>query len=251
MMNIFYKLLVLLCFTSALEADKITIFAASDLKYALDNVKKEFLSQNPKNEVDIIYGSSGKGMHQIQNGAPYDIFFSANMEFTERMYKDGDIVTQPKLYAIGRIVLWSKHKNFNSKDGFNNLKASWVQKIAIASPMHAPYGEKAKQSLEALGIYENVKDKLVLGENISQTTTFVASQSADIGIIALSLALAPAIANSEFNKYYLIDNKLHKPLEQGYGITKYGSKSPLAKKFYDFMETTKVQNLMNSYGFTR
>lgn len=234
---------------TGLFAEKITFFAASDLRYALTEITEKFLKQNPKDEVEMIFGSSGKGMHQIENGAPYDIFFSANMGFVEKLHKQGDVTTAPKLYAVGRIVIWSKNKNFNPELGFENLKAPWVQKIAIANPSHAPYGEKAKQALENIGIYEEVASKLVLGENISQTAGFIASQSADIGVIALSLALAPSIAETEHNRYYLIDSKLHQPLEQGYGITKIGGTKPLSHKFYDFMQTKKVNEIMNKYGF--
>lgn len=235
--------------STTLNADKITIFAASDLKFALDSVRDEFLKKNPNSEIEMIYGSSGKGMHQIQNGAPYHLFFSANMEFVTKMYKDGDIVTEPKMYALGRLVLWSKHKDFRPEAGFENLKEPWVRKIAIANPTHAPYGEKAKQSLEQLGFYEKLQHKLVLGENISQTAGFISSGAADIGIIALSLALAPNIAESSQKGYFLIDAQLHAPLLQGYGITKKGQNSAEAQKFYDFMQTKEAKEMMEKYGF--
>lgn len=243
-------LMLVLGLSGNLWADKITVFAASDLKFALDDVKKEFLKANPKDELEMIYGSSGKGMTQIANGAPYDIFFSANMEFVQNLYKDGDITTKPKMYAIGRVAIWSKHPKFEPKKGFDNMKAHWVQKIAIANPAHAPYGEKAKQSMESIGIYKDVESNLVLGENISQTAGFISSGAADVGIIALSLALAPTIANTPYNKYYLVDSKLHKPLIQGYGITKVGGTKPLSKKFYDFMETKSADTIMKKYGFS-
>lgn len=249
MKRIIGGLILVLSLNGTLWADKITIFAASDLKFALDDVKAEFLKDNPKDEIETIYGSSGKGMHQIENGAPFDIFFSANMDFVEKLYQKGDISTKPKMYALGRVVIWSKHKNFDVSKGFDNLKAPWVQKIAIANPGHAPYGEKAKQSLESIGIYNDIESKLVLGENISQTAGFISSEAADIGVIALSLALAPTIANTEFNKYYLIDKKLHEPLNQGYGITKVGSTKSLSQKFYDFMENPKADAIMKKYGF--
>lgn len=238
-----------LSLSTASFADKITVFAASDLRFALDDIKKEFLNENKNDEIEMIYGSSGKGMHQIENGAPYDIFFSANMDFVEKLYNQGDVTSKPKMYALGRVVIWSKHDNFNISKGFENLKESWVKKIAIANPSHAPYGEKAKQAMETLNIYDEVKSKLVLGENISQAASFVESGAADIGIIALSLALAPNIANTKYNQYYLIDDKLHKPLEQGYGMTKYGSKKELSQKFYDFIETSKANEIMKKYGF--
>jgi len=246
----FKKLLLtsmLLC--TMLLADKITVFAASDLKFALDGVKNLFLQQNQKDQIEIIYGSSGKGMRQIENGAPYHLFFSADMDFVEQLYAKGDVATKPKPYAVGRIVIWSRHKNFEPELGFENLKASWVQKIAIANPIHAPYGEKAKQAMQKAGIYDDIKPKLVIGENISQATGFVTSGAADAGIIALSLVRAPAIANSDHNAYYLIDDRLHDPLTQGYGITKTGSSLPLARKFYDFMETKEADAIMKKYGF--
>lgn len=242
-------LVLILGLNSVLCADKITVFAAADLRFALDEVKSEFLKQNPKDELEMIYGSSGKGLYQIENGAPYDIYFSANMEFVQKLYKQGDVTTKPKLYAIGRVVIWSKHKEFNPELGFLNFTQDWVQKIAIANPMHAPYGEKAKQALESMKMYKSIEPKLVLGENISQTAGFIASQTADIGVIALSLALAPTISQTEYKAYYLIDAKLHEPLIQGYAITKVGSTKPLSKTFYDFMETKDANSIMKKYGF--
>ena len=243
------SLCLLLSLTLDLFAQKITVFAASDLKFALDSIKEEFLKEYPKERVEMIYGSSGKGMRQIENGAPYDIFFSANMAFVEKLYKQGDITTKPKLYAIGRVVIWSKHKEFDAKIGFENLEKPWVKKIAIANPAHAPYGEKAKQALESLHLYEKINSKLVLGENISQTAGFIASGAADVGIIALSLALAPTIARSQHKSHYLIQSNLHEPLIQGYGITKVGSQKALSKEFYDFMRTKKATAIMKRYGF--
>ena len=241
----------LIIFCSSIFADKITIFAASDLKFALDDIRKEFLKEYKNNEIEMIYGSSGKGMHQIENGAPFDIFFSANMGFIEKLYKQGDVTSKPKMYALGRIVIWSNNKSFDSSKGFENLKEPWVKKIAIANPTHAPYGEKAKQAMESLNIYNTLKSKFVLGENISQTAAFIESGAADVGVIALSLVLAPNIANDKFNSYYLIDDKLHEPLEQGYGITKIGSKKELSQKFYDFMETSNANEIMKKYGFMK
>lgn len=249
MKKIVLFIVVIFTINTQLYAQKITIFAAADLRFALNEVKAEFLKANPNDDLEMIYGSSGKGMHQIENGAPYDIFFSANEEFVEKLYEEKHITTKPKLYAIGRIVLWSKHPNFDAAKEFDNLKEPWVKKIAIANPAHAPYGEKAKQALESIGIYEEVMSKLVLGENISHTAGFIESGAADIGVIALSLALAPAIAESKHNRYYLIDAKLHKSLKQGYGITKIGSTKPLSRKFYDFMQTKKANEIMNKYGF--
>lgn len=250
MKKLIIGVILVLTFNNNLLAQKITIFAASDLRFALDEVKAKFLKKYPKNEVETIYGSSGKGMQQIQNGAPYDIYFSANEEYVTKLYKNKDVATKPLLYAKGRIVIWSTNPNFDSKKGFKNFKASWVKRIAIANPSHAPYGEKAKQAMENIGIYKQIKSKLVLGENISQTTQFVQSGAADIGIIAYSLALSPTILKSKYPNYYIIDSKLHQPLLQGYAITSIGIKKTLSKKFYQFIRTKEAKTIMKSYGFT-
>jgi molybdate transport system substrate-binding protein len=239
-----------LILSSSLWADSIKVFAAADMKYALDSVKTEFLKSRTKDEIEIIYGSSGKGKHQIENGSPVDIYFSANTDFVQKLYNQGDVVTKPKLYAIGRVVIWSTHENFKPEDGFKNLTAPWVSKIAIANPSHAPYGEKAQQALESMKIYDDVKSKFVMGENISQTAGFISSGASEVGIIALSLALAPSIKDSKYNNYYLIDKDLHKPLEQGYGITKHGKESKLAKEFYDYIDSKEAKIILKKYGFT-
>ncbi len=235
---------------SSLQAGELTVFAASDLKFALDTIKADFLKIHPNDSIRMIYGSSGKGKVQVANGAPYDLYFSANMDYVQALYKHGDIVTEPKLYAIGRLVIWSMHDAFNASKGFENLTAPWVEKVAIANPTHAPYGEKAKQALVSKHLYAKLKPKIVLGENISQTANFIKIKAADVGIIALSLVLAPTVAKSRHAAYYLIDDSLHEPLRQGYGITKYGASNPLAKAFYDFFQTPEAQRIMKRYGFS-
>jgi len=242
-------LLALLFLITTAFAQKITIFAASDLKFALDSIKENFLNKYPKNTINIIYGSSGKGRVQIAHGAPYDLYFSANIDYVNTLYKNKKLITKPKLYAVGRLVIWSKNKNFDAKKGFQNLLEPWAKKIAIANPAHAPYGQKAKQALESVKIYKKIKSKIVLGENISQTANYINIQAADIGIIALSLVISPDIANSKYSSYYLIDNKLHKPIKQAYAITSYAKKSDLTKKFYNFFQTKESVKIMKNYGF--
>jgi len=244
-----YLILITLLFGNILWANKITIFAASDLRYALDNIKEVFIKKYPKNKINIIYGSSGKGMYQIAQNAPYDIYFSANMDYVQKLYKNGYITTKPILYAIGQIVIWSKNKHFKSTKGFDNFTQPWVNKIAIANPSHAPYGQKAKQAMDKIGIYNKIKSKIIFGENISSTTSYIDTKAVDIGIIALSLALNPHISNTKYNKYYLIPSSLYKPLKQGYGITKYGKNSELALKFYNFMQQKQAKEIMKEFGF--
>lgn len=244
-----WALKLALLFSLSLEAGEIRIFAASDLKFALDDVKSTFLLKHPRDGVEIVYGSSGKGVVQITNGAPFDLFFSANMELVRKMHASGDIVTKPLAYAKGRVVVWSRQKEFDPKLGVSNLNAAWVKKVAIANPVHAPYGQKAIEVLKSLGVYDSLSLKLVMGENISQAASFIASKNADIGIIALSLALSPTISKSEQPNFVLLDERLHTPLIQGYGITTHGSKSALAREFYEFMQSAKADEIMKKYGF--
>ena len=246
MKKIFFTLLF---FYTTLFAQKITIFAASDLKFALDTIKADFLQQHPKDTIDIIYGSSGKGRVQIERGAPYDIYFSANMDYVRSLYKKGYIITKPKLYAIGRLVIWSKNKHFKAEKGFENFTQSWVDKLTIANPTHAPYGQKARQALESKHLYKKLQNKIVFGENISQTANYINIKAVDIGIIALSLALSPKIADTPYHRYYLIDATLHKPLRQGFGITKHAKNSQLAQEFYALFSQEKVKKIMQKYGF--
>ena len=167
--------------------------------------------------------------------------------YVENLFKKGLLIEKPKLYALGRIVIWSKNKNFEKNKGFDNLKENWVSKIAIANPEHAPYGEKAKQALEKVGLYKEIEKKLVFGENISATTNMINIQAAQIGIIALSLALAPTI--EEQNNYFLIDRSFHEPLFQAYSITKYAQNNKEAKDFYKFISSDESLKILKKYGF--
>jgi molybdate transport system substrate-binding protein len=227
-------------------AEKITIAAAADLKFAMDEIAESFRKAHPGDEVDLIYGSSGKFHTQIQQGAPFDVFFSADKGFAEELKKEGLAVTEPKLYAIGRIVLWSPTRDA-SKMTLKDLDDPKLNKIAVANPAHAPYGKRAEEALRAVGLWDKLKDKIVFGENIAQTAQFVQAGAADIGVIALSLAKSPELASK--GGYALIPEKLHAPLEQAFVITKQGGENALAKAFANFMSTKEARQIMIRYGF--
>ena len=243
------KLIVVACYllvATAAHAEKIAIAAASDLKFAMDEIVVGFKNSHPDNEVEVIYGSSGKFQAQIQQEAPYDLYFSADIAYPRELAKLGLAASEVKPYAFGRIVLWS-----NSMDATKMTLASLadpkITRIAIANPEHAPYGKRAEEALRASGVWDTVQSKLVFGENIAQTAQFVQTGNAQVGILALSLAL-----NSELSTkggYFLIPDTLHAPLEQGYIITKRGADKPLAKQFADFMESEQGRNVMTKYGF--
>lgn len=243
------KLLFIACsllVATAAHAEKITIAAAADLKFAMDEIVSGFKNTHPGNEVNVIYGSSGKFHTQIQQGAPYDLYFSADIAYPRELAKIGMASSEAKPYAFGRIVLWS-----NSMDAAKMTLASLtdpkISRIAIANPKHAPYGKRAEEALRTSGLWDKLQPKLVFGENIAHSAQFVQTGNAQVGIIALSLAV-----NSELAKkggYYLIPENLHNPLEQGYVITKRGADKPLAKQFADYMGSKPARSTMTKYGF--
>lgn len=227
-------------------ADKFTIAAASDLRFALNDIIEIYRKDHPEHELEVIYGSSGKMTTQIMNGAPYDIFFSADISFPEKLKVEGFTATDPAIYAIGRIVIWSNTLDASTLRLKDLPTDPRIRRIAIAQPTHAPYGLRAQEAMQATGVWDAVQPKLVFGENIAHTAQMVESGAADAGIIALSLAKFPAMAE---HHHYLIDAKLHKPLIQGYIVTKRGGEKPGVMNFASYMETGAAHEIMKRYGF--
>ncbi|MBL8201489.1 MAG: molybdate ABC transporter substrate-binding protein [Chromatiales bacterium] len=225
------------------------IAAAADLKFAMDEIAATFRQSHPDARVEVIYGSSGNFKAQIQQGAPFDLFFSADIAFPRELREAGLAASEVRPYATGRIVLWSGQTDA-SKLTLADLTSADYRKIAIANPTHAPYGKRAEEALRASGVWGKVEPRLVYGENIAQTAQFVQSGNAQIGIIALSLALNPELAGKGgMAGYYLIPDALHEPLEQGFIITRRAAGNPLARDFADFMDSTAARATMVRYGF--
>lgn len=249
-----YKLsvILLLGIGNAIElpaqpGEKLLIAAASDLKFALDSILTIYELLYPDAEVKVTYGSSGKLFEQISNGAPFDIFFSADIEYPKKLKQNGLTGSDVRSYGTGRIVIWSK-KLDPSAAGMNTLQNSSIAKVAIANPLHAPYGKRADEALRYYGLLPSIKQKLVFGENISQTAQFVTTGAADAGIIALSLALSPAMRR-EKGSYYLIPEKSHQPLKQGFVILKRAQQNDLARYFGDFIVSSKGSDILSYFGF--
>ena len=183
--------LVLVLSAGLCSAQEIMVAAAADLQFAMQEVGARFQQESGKT-VKLIYGSSGNFAQQLQNGAPFDMFFSANLDYPRQLEAAG--LTEPGIfyqYAIGKIVVWVPNDSkLDLSSGLKTLLDSSIKKIAIANPQHAPYGKAAVAAMQKENIYDQLKDKFVLGENISQSASFVASGSADVGIVALSLALS-------------------------------------------------------------
>lgn len=239
--------LLLTLWAAATQAgESVRIVAASDLRFAMDIIIEEYEATHPDDAIEVIYGSSGRFHAQIVNGAPFDLYFSADvaypLDLVERGLVHGDMVP----YALGRLVLWSNTVDA-SELTLKDLSRSEFRRIAIANPRHAPYGVRAQEALRSVGLWDELEPRLVLGENIAHTMQLVQSGAAEIGIIALALARNPAIR--EQGGYHLIDAERHQPLEQGYIITRRAADNAAAQRFADHMGREQSRAVMREYGF--
>jgi molybdate transport system substrate-binding protein len=229
-------------------AQEVTVAAAADLQFVMQDVGARFQSESGKN-VKFIYGSSGNFAQQLQNGAPFDMFFSANLDYPKQLEAAG--LTEPGTfyqYAVGKIVVWVPNDSkLNISSGPKALLDPSIKKIAIANPQHAPYGKAAVAALQKEGIYEQLKDKFVLGENISQTASFVVSGSADVGFVALSLALSPNMKDK--GRYTEVPPADYPPIEQACVIMKSSKNKSLAAQFEKFIQSPAIKELFQKYGF--
>lgn len=220
----------------------VLVAAASDLRPAFEELATSF-TKDTGIAVTFSFGSSGQLREQIVNGAPFDVFASANSEFVDDVIDAQRANADTKtIYALGRIVLWSAASKTVPSD-ISELSTSRYTRIAIANPDHAPYGLAAKQALTTAGVWDAVSNKLVLGENISDTKMIVDSGNVDAGIIALSLAIADG------GTYVEIPETLHEPLLQSVVVTTTGAQQTAGKKWIDFMMSTTGTRIMSKYGF--
>jgi molybdenum ABC transporter, periplasmic molybdate-binding protein len=229
--------------------DNILIAAASNLRFAMHEICQDFQEENSSIQTKVSYGSSGNFFAQIKQGAPFDIFFSADTKYPELLEKDGLTAKETqKVYAVGKIVLWiPKDSKVDSDRGLQAVISSRVTKLAIANPRHAPYGRAAKESLHYYGLWEKVKGKLIYGENISQTAQFVHTGAADAGIVALSLAISPKMLQE--GRYWVIPDESHSDIEQIYVVLKKGKGKKSIRKFLEFIQGEGGGKILSRYGF--
>ena len=239
--------IVLLLALASGSAQELKVAAASDLTAALAKLSSAFEKESGI-RLNISLGSSGNFFAQIENGAPFDVFLSADVSFSRRLI-DAGFAEQGSLtlYGVGRIVLWTMKPDFEVSRGLAVLADAGVRKVAIANPDHAPYGRAAKAALEHEKLWETLQPKLVLGENIAQTLEFVQTGNADAGVVALSLVLAPKLAGKGL--YYEIPEAFHPPLEQSAVITKHGAENAGAKAFLQFLGSPEARPILERYGF--
>lgn len=222
--------------------------AAADLHSAMDEISTRFQNENSV-RVKVTYGSSGNFFQQIQNGAPFDIFFSANTDYPKKLAEAG--LTVPDTYyeyARGKIVLLARRSStLDLAQGLKVLLDSAVKKIAIADPSHAPYGQAAIAALRSQKLYDRVSMKIVTGENISQAASFVFSGAADVGIIAMSLVATP-VSQSQA-RYVEIPTDQYPPLDQACVVLKSSKQQKFSRQFESYIQSAEARKILQKYGF--
>jgi molybdate transport system substrate-binding protein len=258
--RVFLHRLVLLAFAGVMamaatavpvnaRAQDLAIAAASDLQSVLPTIAKRFEEQTGRH-VALTFGSSGNFFTQIQSGAPFDLFFSADVDYVARLEKEGRAEPGSQFrYAVGRIALWTRRDSgIDVSEGLSVLVNPRVRRVAIANPAHAPYGRAAVSALQHEKLYDAVKTKLVLGENISQAAQFAQSGNADVGIVALSLARGPALESA--GTFFDIPERFHPRIDQAAIIVRASKQKAVARQFLDFLKQPEIVKLFQDFGFT-
>jgi molybdate transport system substrate-binding protein len=233
----------------AVPAASPVVAAASDLKFALEEIAAEFQKERGL-AVRLSFGSSGTFATQIRNGAPFALYLSADEQYIRALHADGYTRDAGALYAIGRLVLLAPPGSELAVDGELKglamaLRAGKIRRFAIANPEHAPYGQRAAEALRHAGLWSAIEPRLVLGENVSQAAQFAVSGSAQGGIVALSLAVAPQM--KDLARYALIPAEWHAPLQQRMVLLK--GADATAEAFYHYLQQPSARRVMRAYGF--
>ena len=225
----------------------ITIATAANTQFAMRELEDLFEASQDSIKIEVVVSSSGKLTAQIQQGAPYDVFLSADMKYPDYLYKEGLALAPPRVYAQGALVAWSSSIQLDTTNWIAELQNA--VKIAIANPEMAPYGMQALNAFKHLQIEEQIKKKLVFGESISQTNQYIISGACEIGLTAKSVVLSPNIKQK--GSWVNIPTEVYQPIQQGLAITKYGSQhSPLkAQAFVDFLFSEKGRAILKKYGY--
>lgn len=225
----------------------LTIAAASDLRFALDEALLPLRAAQAGARIDVIYGSSGKIATQIRNGAPFDVFLSADLAFAQGLHRDGFAHTAPQIYAVGHLVAWSADAELGLMPLAQLVHDARVRRFAIANPEHAPYGMRAMEVLRSQGLADAARPKLVLGDNIAQAAQFVESGAAQAGLVALSIVLSPTLQGK--GAYTRVPASWHSPLEQAVVVTRRASANPLAAAFVAHLASPEARATLQRYGF--
>jgi molybdate transport system substrate-binding protein len=226
----------------------LSIAAAANLVYALDALDAEFAKGSPDVKVTSATGASGNLVAQIRNGAPYDIFLSADLDFPRALIGSGQADSKTlTTFAVGRLVIWTRRSDLDVSDVAAAIRSPLVRKLAIANVTNAPYGRAAKEAMEHLGVWADAQPKLVIGENISQTAQFIETGNADAGFVALSLVLSPKLRDK--GRWTEVPEDLYATLDQGAVITAHGANNPAAKAYLEFLKGPSARKIFEAYGY--
>ena len=249
-MNVKYFVFSLLILISGCSkpSEKIIIATAANVQYVMQEIKKEFEKESGK-KIEIVVSSSGKLTTQIREGAPFDVFVSADTKYPDEIFARGGSAGKPKIYALGTLVLWSKDIAADDLD-LEFLSSEKVKKIAIPNPKTAPYGEAAMQVLEKQKAFAQIKGKLVFGESIAQTAQYITTGSVEAGFNALSIVLSPEMKGK--GHWIEVDSSQYKPIKQAAILLKHSEDSPkkvTSEQFYEFLYSKKAKEIFKKYGY--
>jgi molybdate transport system substrate-binding protein len=229
---------------------ELLVAAAADLNPALHDIALQF-EKKTGTRIKLSFGASGALTQQIQNGAPFDLFFSADMDYPKHLIADGQ-ADAPSLYqySLGKLVLWVPANSplDVERQGMAVLLDSSVRKIAIANPQHAPYGRAAVAALKHAGLYDRLSDRFVMGENVSQAAQFAESGNAQAGFVALAHAMSPAVKS--LGKFWVVPADYYPPLEQGVVVLSRSLHKKEAADFLQYLRTKDASEVLRQYGFT-
>ncbi len=230
-------------------AEPLLVAAASDLTYSIDELATAFRKEVPGAQVKVSLGSSGNFYAQIKNGAPFDVFLSADAMYPAKLGSENAALPETQFtYAIGRLAVWSLDARFDLKLGMRVFNDPRLTRVAIANPEVAPYGRAARAALQAHGFWDAVKNKIVMGESIAQTAQFIQTGNAQLGVVSYATVLAPRLKG--VGSYYLVPDTGTAPIEQGAIITRHGKHHPLAPRFMRFLKSPAARAILLRHGFT-
>jgi molybdate transport system substrate-binding protein len=226
---------------------QITAAVAANVQFAMEDIKAAF-KKGTGIEVKTVYGASGKLATQIRNGAPFDLFVSADMDFPDSLRAWGHAPEKPRPYAYGKLVMWTL-KDLDLGKGLAMLADSAIGRIALADPKRAPYGRESLKALQRSGLADALRPKLVYGENISQVSQYILTGNADIGFNAKSIVLAPETRGKGHWKE--VDSALYDPIAQGAVVCRYGVENnpDLSSRFYAFLYSARAREILARYGY--
>jgi molybdate transport system substrate-binding protein len=229
-------------------AAEIFIAAASDLIYCVDELNAGFVAENADARLRTTTGSSGNFAAQIRHGAPFDIFLSADQHYPQALIDSGDAVAGTLTpYAVGRLAIWTRRNDLDLSKGLLLLSSPQVRTYAIANPEHAPYGRAARAALEQANLWHALAAKRVTSENIAQALQFVQTGNADVGIVALSLVVTPALAGQ--GRYAILPSSSHPRLDQAAVLTHRARNNPLALRYLQWLRSATARSILDRNGF--